>query len=276
MPRLAANLSWLYSEQPFLQRFRAAAEAGFAGVEFLFPYEHEAAKIKHALDENRLSPVLFNGPPGDFARGERGLAALPGREKDFRESLKKALEYSDTLQVPRLHIMSGIVDRSEREAASGVLRHNLEFALQQLDNRELELLLEPINSRDIPGYFLTTLEEAATLINQLSHPRLKLQLDWYHAQIMGGDLARRTEHYLNLVGHIQLASVPDRNEPDRGEINYAYLLRQLDRLAYRGWVGCEYKPRTTTGDGLAWATPWLHGTSGRVGVRASGRKGEWA
>ncbi len=257
MPKLAANLSWLFSERPFLQRFPAAAEAGFAGVEFLFPYEHPAAKIREALDENRLSLALFNCPPGDFARGERGLAALPGREKDFRESFKKALEYADDLQTPLLHIMSGIVDPPRRETAWGVLRRNLEFALQQLGNRELELLLEPINTRDIPGYFLTTVEETAAFIHQIGHSRLRLQLDWYHAQIMGGDLARRTEKYWNLVGHIQVAGVPDRNEPDSGEVNYGYLLRQLDALSYRGWVGCEYKPRAATSEGLAWATPWL-------------------
>jgi 2-dehydrotetronate isomerase len=257
MPKLAANVSWLFTERPFLQRFSTAAEAGFGGAEFLFPYENEPSEIQRALEQAGLALALFNAPPGDFAVGERGLAAIPGREQEFRESLRKAFDYVDALQVPSLHVMSGIVETSDRSLAKTVLRTNLEYALEQIGPRSLTLTLEPINSRDIPGYFLTSLEQAAALVAEIGHPRLKVQLDFYHIQIMGGDVARRTEAFWDIIGHIQIAGVPGRNEPDQGELDYRYLFDRVDALGYKGWIGCEYKPLTETRAGLDWAKPWL-------------------
>jgi hydroxypyruvate isomerase len=256
MPRLAANISWLFTELPFLERFEAAAAAGFTAIECLFPYDHPAEEISQALAKQKLSIVLFNAPPGNFAAGDRGLAAVPGRQDEFRKSLELALQYAVGLAVPRLHVMSGITAKPD---APLVLRRNLEFALEQTKELALELTLEPINSRDIPGYFLTTLEQTAALIRTIGDPRLKLQLDWYHAQIMGGDLVRRTNTFWDLIGHIQVAGVPERQEPSEGEVNHLCLFDLIDQRGYQGWVGCEYKPKTTTLAGLGWAKKWLGG-----------------
>jgi hydroxypyruvate isomerase len=250
MPKFAANLSWLYQELPFLDRFDAAARSGFKAVEFLFPYQFNAAEISSRLRETGLTAVLFNLPPGDFAKGDRGIAAIPDREKEFRSSVQLALEYASILELRRLHVMAGITHGIEQEKARATFLSNLEFALSQAT--DLELLIEPINNRDFPGYYLTTIEEAAGILAALKHPRLRIQLDWYHAQIMGGDLARRTEKYFSNIGHFQLAGVPDRAEPDVGEIHYPYLFHLIDSLRYDGWIGCEYRPKGRTEDGLRW------------------------
>jgi hydroxypyruvate isomerase len=254
MLKFAANLSWLYHELPFLDRFEAAAKSGFTGVEFLFPYQFSPAEISSRLRATGLTAVLFNLPPGDFAKGERGIAALPGREKEFRDSVQQALEYANILAVPRLHVMAGIPEGVEPEKARATFLSNLEFALGQTP--DLDLLIEPINNRDFPGYYLTTIEQAAAILETVKHSRLKIQLDWYHAQIMGGDLCRRTERFLGQVGHMQVAGVPDRSEPDRGEVNFAHLFRLVDQLGYQGWIGCEYQPAGKTEDGLAWLRPF--------------------
>jgi 2-dehydrotetronate isomerase len=253
MPKFAANLSWLYQELSFLDRFAAAAKSGFTAVEFLFPYQFSPAEISSRLGATGLTAVLFNLPPGDFAKGERGIAALPGREKEFRDSVEQALEYAKSLEVPRLHVMAGITKGIEPEKAEATFLSNLEFALDQ--TADLDLLIEPINIRDFPGYYLTTIEQAAAIVETLENPRLKIQLDWYHAQIMGGDLCRRTERFFANIGHIQVAGVPDRGEPDRGEVNFAHLFRLVDQLGYQGWIGCEYKPTGETEEGLAWFRP---------------------
>jgi len=252
MPKFAANLSWLYQEQPFLERFAAAARSGFKAVEFLFPYSFRPAEIAAKLEENGLTAVLFNLPPGDFDRGERGIAALPGRERDFQVSIRQALEYASVLNVKRLHIMAGITSTIDPTRARATYLANIQFALDQTNGTDRMITLEPINHRDIPGYFLSTIEQAAEILVDLNDPRLKIQLDWYHLQIMGGDLARRTTHFFPQVGHIQVAGVPDRSEPDRGEVNFPYLFRLIDELGYAGWIGCEYKPAGKTEEGLRW------------------------
>jgi 2-dehydrotetronate isomerase len=257
MPKFAANLSWLYQERSFLERFDAAARSGFKAVEFLFPYSFTPGEIAHRLQESGLAAVLFNLPPGDFEKGDRGIAAIPGREKEFRDSVHLALEYGSILGVDRLHVMAGITQGMELEKVRATFLSNLEFVLGQTNDRDVLVLLEPINSRDIPGYYLSTVEQAAAILAEIKHPRLKIQLDWYHAQIMGGDLTRRTERYFPDVGHIQIAGVPDRGEPDRGEVHFSHLFSLVDDLGYEGWIGCEYRPADKTEDGLSWLQRWL-------------------
>jgi 2-dehydrotetronate isomerase len=252
MPRFNANLSWLFQDKPFLSRFAAAAKAGFTGIEILFPYEQPASEILSALQANGQQMVLLNAPPGNFSAGERGLAALPGREKDFRVTFGEALTYAEVLSCQRIHVMSGIIGSVDQKAARRTLLTNLEYALSQIENTGISILLEPINTRDIPGYFLTTIEQADSILQELSHPALKIQFDWYHAQIMGGDLTRRTEKFFSKIGHFQLAGVPDRAEPDLGEVNFPFLFRLVDSLHYDGWIGCEYRPKGVTEEGLGW------------------------
>jgi 2-dehydrotetronate isomerase len=252
MPRFAANLSWLYPEITFLERFDAAAKSGFKAVEFLFPYSFRPLQIAEKLSETGLTLVLFNLPPGNFDRGDRGIAAVPGREDEFRTSVHLAIEYAHVLNVHCLHVMAGITSNIESNRAKETYLANLQFLLERTAACDLVITLEPINHRDFPGYFLTTVEQAATILAELNHPRLKIQFDWYHGQIMGGDLTIRTQKFFSQIGHIQIAGVPDRNEPDRGEINVAHLLGLIDYLGYQGWVGCEYKPIAKTEDGLSW------------------------
>ncbi len=252
MPRFNANLSWLFQEKPFADRFAAAANAGFTGIEILFPYDQPASEIRSALRANGQELVLINAPPGNFAAGERGLAALPGREKEFREKFGEALDYAETLDCKRIHIMSGITGELDQIVAHRTFLSNLEYVLHKVENSDLTILIEPINTRDFPGYHLTTVEQADGILRELSHPALKIQFDWYHAQIMGGDLARRTEKFFPKIGHYQSAGVPDRAEPDSGEVNFPYLFRLVDALQYEGWIGCEYRPRGRTEEGLKW------------------------
>jgi 2-dehydrotetronate isomerase len=252
MPRFNANLTWLFQERSFSERFAAAAEAGFTGIEILFPYDHPATEIRSALQTNGQELVLINAPPGNFAAGERGLAALPGREKDFRETLGEALNYAEILDCKRIHIMSGITRGANQTAAHRTLLTNLEYALNKVENSGVSILIEPINTRDFAGYYLTTVEQADGILQELAHPALKIQFDWYHAQIMGGDLARRTEKHFSKIGHFQLAGVPDRAEPDQGEVNFPFLFHLVDSLQYDGWIGCEYRPKGRTEEGLGW------------------------
>ena len=252
MPRFNANLSWLFQEIPFFDRFEAAARAGFKGVEVLFPYEYPCHEIAAALRANELEMILFNAPPGKFHLGERGIAALPGRESEFRDSLDRAVAYARGLQCSLVHVMSGITKKTDPIKARRTLIQNLEYALQKFENSGITLLLEPINVRDMPGYFLTTIEEADHLLTQFQSPQLKIQFDWYHAQIMGGDLSRRTERFLPRIGHFQIAGIPDRSEPAIGEINFPHLFRLVDALGYGGWIGCEYRPADRTETGLGW------------------------
>ena len=252
MPRFSANLSWLFQEVPFFDRFEAAAKVGFKGVEILFPFDDPCDEIAAALQANQLEMVLFNTPPGKFDAGERGIAALPGRELEFRDAFDVTLAYAHGLGCNRIHVMAGITKNVTPETARRTLIGNLEYALQKVAHSDLSLLLEPINIRDMPGYFLTTIEQADALLDELGSPRLKIQFDWYHAQIMGGDLTRRTQKFFPKIGHFQLAGVPDRSEPNLGEINFAHLFRTVDTLQYQGWIGCEYRPADRTEKGLGW------------------------
>lgn len=253
MPKFAANLTMMFNEVPFPQRFAAAAKAGFKAVEFLFPYDHAPQEVALWLGENDLQNVLFNLPPGDWAAGERGLASVPGREGEFRASVAKALDYARELGTRRLHAMAGLLPAgADRGRHREVYIENLRYAAKELAKQGRTLLIEPINSRDMPGYFLDTQAEAHAIREAVGEPNLKVQMDFYHVQIVEGDIAMTFRKYFDAVSHIQIASVPERNEPDDGEVNYRYLLRLLDELGYDGWVGCEYRPRGRTEDGLGW------------------------
>jgi len=253
MPRFAANLTMMFTEVPFPQRFAAAAAAGFQGVEFLFPYELSPQEVARHLRENKLENVLFNLPPGDWSAGERGIASLPGREAEFREGVATALEYALAMGTQRVHAMAGLLpagaDRAQHRA---VYIDNLRHAAREFAKHGRQLLIEPINVRDIPGYFVNTQADGHAACSEVGEPNIKVQMDFYHAQIVEGDLTTRLKQYFDGVGHIQIASVPDRREPDEGEVNYPHLFRLLDDLGYNGWVGCEYRPRGRTEDGLAW------------------------
>lgn len=253
MPNFAANLTMMFNEVPFPERFAAAAKAGFKAVEFLFPYDYPVADVARWLKDAGLKNALFNLPPGDFAGGERGIASLPGREKEFREGVGKALEYAAALGTPTLHAMAGLLPAgADRAVHRTVYVENLRYAADELARHGLLLVIEPINTRDIPGYFLNTQAEAHAFCKEIGRPNLKVQMDFYHAQIVEGDLSMTLKKHFGGIGHIQIASVPARHEPDEGEVNYPHLFRLLDELGYAGWVGCEYRPRGRTEDGLGW------------------------
>lgn len=253
MPKFAANLGMLFTELPFEQRFAAAARYGFKAVELLFPYEHAPEEIAKWLDNSGLQNRGLNLWPGDFAAGERGLASLPGRERAFREALARALEYAEATRTPTLHAMCGIVPPGgDRAAHRAVFIENLKYAARELAKSGRTVLIEPINPRDIPGYFLNTQADAHAIVEAVAEPNLKVQMDFYHAQIVEGDLAVKFKKYFSNLGHVQIAGVPDRSEPDDGEVQYGYLMRLLDEMAYTGWVGCEYRPRAGTAEGLGW------------------------
>ena len=255
MPRFAANLSMMYTEHPFLDRFAAAAADGFKAVEFLFPYEWPAETLAALLAQHQLQQVLFNAPPGDFGGGERGIGCLPGREAEFRSGFDRALDYAAALACPRIHLMAGLVpEGSTRAALRPTYLHNLAWAARKADDARVDVLIEPINTRDIPGYFLNRQDEAHAVLAELDAPRLKVQMDLYHCQIVEGDVAMKLRAYLptGRVGHLQIAGVPERHEPDAGELNYDYLFGVIDELGYDGWIGCEYRPAAGTSSGLGW------------------------
>ncbi|MDI5922220.1 hydroxypyruvate isomerase family protein [Halomonas sp. LR5S13] len=256
MIRLAANLSMLFSEHDFLDRFAAAAEAGFRGVEYLFPYAHSPEDIKTALDEAGLEQVLFNLPPGDWEAGERGIASLPGREAEFRDSVVEALRYAEALDCPRVHAMAGLLppdaDPETQAAHQTTYLANLRFAAGEAARVGRELLIEPINTRDMPGFFLSRQAQAMAVLEEVNQPSLRLQFDLYHCQIMDGDLIKHLERQFERIGHVQIAGVPQRHEPDVGEVHYPALFARLEALGYMGWVGCEYRPAAGTREGLGW------------------------
>jgi 2-dehydrotetronate isomerase len=255
MPRFAANLSMMFNEVPFLDRFEAAAKAGFTAVEFLFPYDHPAKEVGARLHGNGLTQALFNLPPGDWAAGEKGFAALPDRFADLQASLRTALPYVEATGVKRLHLMAGIADRND-PMAMAAFRKSVKWAAEFLAPHGLDVVIEPINSRNVPGYFLNDFPFAQSVIRELKIPNLKLQFDIYHCQIIHGDVTMRLREAMPMIGHIQIASIPSRNEPDGEELNYPFLFAELDRLGYAGFVGCEYNPRGKTTDGLAWFRPY--------------------
>ena len=267
MPRFAANLTMMYTEHAFLDRFAAAARDGFTAVEFLFPYDHPAATLAALLKDNGLKQVLFNAPPGDFAAGERGLTAKPGRESEFRDGFLHALEYAPTLSCPRIHAMAGLISpgpavpRTERVQMRATYVSNLAWAAAQAQLANIEVLIEPIADRNIPGYFLNLQQDAHDLVAEIGAPNLKVQMDLFHVQVAEGDLAIRLRKYLadpahTHVAHMQIAGVPERHEPDTGEVAYDYLFDLIDELGYQGWIGCEYAPKASTSEGLAWFQKW--------------------
>ena len=254
MPKFAANLSFLFTDLPFVERFSRAAAAGFGGVEYLFPYDYPAHQVADWLKSAELEQVLFNLAPGDWAAGERGLACLPKRQGEFAESVEQALNYALVLDCQRLHCMAGLRPAGVEE---GVLETtyiaNVRYAADRLATIGATLMIEPINSRiDMPGYWLDSVDQAFRLQKVVDRNNVKVQYDIYHAQIIAGDLARTLEANIEQIGHIQIADNPGRHEPGTGEINYPFLFELLDRLGYDGWVGCEYKPLRTTEAGLGW------------------------
>lgn len=253
MPRFAANLSMMFQEVGFLDRFAAAAAAGFEAVEFAFPYAYPAEAVAGQLAQHGLTPVLFNMPPGDLDAGERGLASLPGREAVFRDGVAQAVAYAQTLGCGTLHVMAGLLrEEALREVHERKYVENLRHAAQACASAGITPVIEAINCRDVPGYFLNYQSQARRIVEAVGAANLKLQLDLYHCQIMEGDLARHIRDLLPVVGHIQVAGVPDRHEPDLGEVEYRYLFDLLDEFGYAGWIGCEYRPRGRTETGLDW------------------------
>ena len=258
MPRFCANLSMLYGEHAFLDRFAAAAADGFTGVEYLFPYAFAVEELVDRLRANGLTQVLHNLPAGDWEAGERGIACLPDRIGEFQDGVGKAIDYATALGCTQVNCLAGIAPEgvpSDRLAQTFV--DNLRFAARRLADAGIKLLIEPINTLDIPGFFLTGTDQAAALIDQAGTGNLYVQYDAYHLQIMEGDLARTIETNLTRIAHVQVADNPGRHEPGSGEINYPFLFAHLDRVGYRGWVGCEYKPAGATSDGLGWLAPYL-------------------
>ena len=253
MPKFAANLTMLFTEHPFLDRFEHAAKAGFKAVEFLFPYAWPAEEIRQRLDANGLTLILHNLPAGDWDAGERGIACLPDRVAEFREGVAKAIVYAQALGVKQLNCLVG---KAPAGVADDVLRQtvveNLRFAAAELKKAGLRLLIEPVNTFDIPGFYLNRTAQALSILDEVGADNAFVQYDIYHAQRMEGELAATMQKYLPRIGHIQLADNPGRNEPGTGEINYAFLFAHLDRIGYDGWIGCEYKPATTTEAGLGW------------------------
>ncbi len=255
MPRFCANLTMMFNEHPFLDRFAAAAAAGFTAVEFLFPYDHPAAEVKARLDEHGLKQVLFNMPPGDWGAGERGLASLPGRTAEFRDGVKRALDYAAVLGTKRLHCMAGLLPAgTARGTAASLYATNLAWACEQAAAAGVLVVIEPINHRDMPGFFLNTTDEAAAVVQAIGRDRLAILFDIYHCQITEGDVTSRMARLLPLIGHVQVADVPARNEPGTGELNWRYVFGRMDALGYDGWVGCEYRPAGQTVSGLGWMT----------------------
>lgn len=253
MPRFAANLSTMFNEYNFLDRFKAAAHAGFKGVEYLFPYDFNPTDIKAELDEHGLKQVLFNMTAGNWEMGERGMACIPERINEFKESVEQSIEYAKVLECKQIHCMMGITPQgTAKDVLLQTVLDNLQYAADKFRDENIKLLIEPINTRDIPGYYLSHTADALNLITEIDANNILLQYDIYHMQIMEGDLAMTIKENLASIAHIQIADTPGRHEPGTGEINYPFLFKLLDDVGYQGWIGCEYFPRTTTLDSLKW------------------------
>ena len=258
MVKLAANLTMMFNEVDFLDRFEAAAQAGFKGVEYLFPYDFDKAALAEGLERHGLTQALHNLPAGDFAGGERGIAIFADRQGEFQYGVGRAIDYAKALGCTQLNCLAGIAP--EGADGQGLRRtsvDNLRFAAGALDAEGIALLIEPINTRDIPGFFLSTTAQALGIMDDVGAANLRLQYDVYHMQIMEGDLAPTVEAHLDRIAHIQIADTPGRHEPGTGEINYPFVFSHLDKIGYDGWIGCEYVPATTTTDGLGWAASYL-------------------
>ena len=260
MPKLAANISTLFVELPFLERFAAAARAGFRAVEYQYPYEWRAHDIAAAAREAGVEVVLHNMPPGDAQRGERGTTCLTGREQRFREDLEQAIEYAREVRCASLHLMAGVVPAgAERAALHATYVSNLKAAAARLAREGMRLLIEPLSERTVANCFLRSSAQAAQVLDEVAAGNAFIQYDLFHMQIMEGNLAATIERLLPRIGHLQLADVPGRNEPGTGEINFDFMLRHIDSVGYSGWIGCEYNPRGDTVEGLKWAQPYLRG-----------------
>jgi hydroxypyruvate isomerase len=251
MLTFAANLSWMFKEHDFLDRFAAAADAGFGMVEYLFPYNHDPDEIAARLQRHNLKLALFNAPPGDLAKDERGLACMPERRAEFRASIASALDYACVTGAPRLHLMAGL---GAGEKALAAYRDALDFACEEAAAHGVDILIEPLNARDVPGYLLNDFNLARRLIAASKHPNLRLQFDIYHRQIIHGDVLWGLEEMLPITGHIQISSVPGRHEPGSGELNDRRILKAIERMDYAGVIGCEYTPAGGTLEGLGWMT----------------------
>lgn len=251
MPRFAANLGYLYTDRPLLQRIDAAAASGFKAVELQFPYDVPPAQVKAALDRNNIAVLGLNTLQGE-REGEFGLAAVPGREKDWQVLFQRALDYITAIGGSAIHCLAGKVPPEQRPAAERTFIENLKASADLAAAKNITLLIEPINPRDRPNYYLNHVEHAADIIAKAGRPNIKIQFDFYHVQIVSGDLVTRLEKHLPVVGHLQCAAVPVRHEPDGGEINYPFIFSEVDRLGFTGWIGCEYRPRGKTEAGLGW------------------------
>lgn len=258
MPKFCANLTMLWNELDFIGRFAAAAKAGFQGVEYLFPYDYDRNRLADELRKRRLAQVLHNLPAGNWARGERGIGCHPDRVGEFQDGVGRAIEYATALGCKQLNCLAGIAPAGVApEKLRETFVANLRFAAAKLKQAGIKLLTEPVNTRDIPGFYLNGSKQALGIIRDVGSDNLFLQYDIYHMQVMEGDLARTIEANLKLIPHMQLADNPGRNEPGTGEINYSFLFEHMDRCGYAGWIGCEYKPKTTTDAGLRWIKPYL-------------------
>lgn len=257
MPKLAANLTMMFNEVDFLDRFSAAAEAGFKGVEYLFPYDWEADELASRLEANGLKQVLHNLPAGDWGGGERGIAILPDRVDEFRAGVDTAIGYAKTLGCPQLNCLAGLTPAGADDATlRATFVENLKYAADKVGDAGIRLLTEPINTRDIPGFWLCHTAQAADILDEVGSDNLFIQHDIFHMQVMEGNLAETIEAHLPRIKHMQLADNPGRHEPGTGEINYPFLFDFIDGLGYDGWIGCEYKPATTTAEGLGWFDPY--------------------
>ena len=253
MAKFAANLSMMFNEVPFIQRFERAAQAGFSGVEYLFPYEEDADSIAFELQKHHLTQVLFNMPAGNWTAGERGMASIPGREDEFAQGVFTALKYANALGCKQVHAMAGKVDtKFTAEQQKACFIKNIQYAADVMAPHGIRVLIEPINTRDMPGYFLTTQKQAEALLPLIDRKNVFIQLDLYHCQIMEGDLVKTIERLWGKFSHIQIASVPERHEPDSGEVNFPWIFKKLDEMDYEGWLGCEYHPAGCTEAGLDW------------------------
>lgn len=261
MPRFSANLSMLYAEHAFLERFAAAAADGFEAVEYLGPYDESPEDVARALSESKLTQALFNLPSGDWAGGERGIGGLPGREVEFREGVSQAIRYAEALECRQVNCLAGIAPDGREAEHEAVLVENLKHAADRLGEAGIRLLLEPVNRRDIPGFLVSRTEQALQIMEAVGSDNLWLQYDFYHMQIMQGDLVPTFERLMDRIAHVQIADNPGRHEPGTGEIAYDFVLRRLDELGYAGFVGCEYKPSAATSAGLGWIKPWMKETS---------------
>ena len=265
MPRFAANLTMMFPEFALKDRFSKARDLGFSAVEFLQPYTESISDIKGWLTDNHLEIILINTPMGQVKRGERGLACLPGRETDFKESFRLALSYALRLEVKMIHVMAGIIPSSTQiTACEQVLKDNLLWASDLVSNHNIVLMLEPLNHYDVPGYFYSRAAEAEILIRKINRKNIRMQYDLYHLQLSQGHLETSLREHFEIIGHVQFSSVPGRYEPQYGEVNLPFLFDLLDELDYTGWVGCEYRPKFNTIDGLSWARPYGLGVDSSI------------